>query len=138
MILDINNPITALRLRLGDTKDIPFLDDIVYEQALTEKKGDLKAATLLCGQYILAQLAFKTRQKLALIEVYGSDAFKQYKEYLLLVLKNPDFSGISPLPFTQLSCPSPIARFQKNWDKQYDCSIYAGCCDPDPCGVNPL
>lgn len=136
-IIDLSTPIGALRLRLGDTRDLPMLDDCVYEQALVDTKGNLKAATLLCGQYILAQLAFKTHQKMGLLEVWGSEAYKNYTSYLLLVLKNPDFSGISPLPFTQLSCPSPIARFQKNWDKQYDCSIYAGCCDPDPCGGCP-
>lgn len=132
-IIDLSTPVGALRLRLGDTRDLPMLDDCVYEQALRDTKGNLKAATILCGQYILAQLAFKTHQKLGLLEVWGSEAFKNYQAYLMLVIKDPSFSSISPIPFSLASCTNPITRFQKDWDKQYDCSCY-NYIDYDTCG----
>lgn len=137
MIIDPSSSVGKVRMRTGDWRDIPILEDIVIEQALLDCNNDVKAASVLCCQYILATLAFKSHQKLSMIEVWGRESYLSYRDYVMTVLKNPDFSGISPLPFTQLSCPSPIARFQKNWDKQYDCSIYAGCCDPDPCGGCP-
>lgn len=124
-IIDLSTPVGALRLRLGDTRDLPMLDDCVYEQALLDTNGNLKAATILCGQYILAQLAFKTHQKMGLLEVWGAESFKNYMTYLMLVIKDPNFTSISPIPFSLASaCPSPIDRFQKNWYDQYDCSCY--------------
>lgn len=124
MILDMTSPISALRLRLGDTKDYPqMLPDEVYEHALAENNGNLKAATILCGQYILAQLAFKSHQKMGMLEVWGSESYKNYMQYLMLVVKNPDFSGISPIPYSATGA-SPISQFQKDWDKQYGCGCY--------------
>lgn len=128
-IIDLSTPVGALRLRLGDTRDLPMLDDCVYEQALLDTNGNLKAATILCGQYILAQLAFKTHQKMGLLEVWGSEAFKNYQTYLLLVIKDPSFSSISPIPYSA-SGPSPITEFQKDWYNMYECGCNSG--------VNPL
>lgn len=124
-LLDPTSKITMMRLRCGDTRDIPFLPDEVYCSALDEKKGDIKSASILCAQYILAQLAFKTRAKMVQLEVFGGDAFKQYQEYLLMIVKNPDFSGISPIPYSATG-PSPINEFQKDWDKSYECGCNGG------------
>lgn len=120
MILDLSNPVSLMRLRCGDTRDLPLLTDEVYESALQQKKGNVKAASILCAQYILATLAFKTHSKMMQLEVWGAEAFKNYKEYLVMVVKDPDFSGISPIPFSQEGV-SPITKFQKDWDKQYSC-----------------
>lgn len=120
MILDLNNPVSMMRLRCGDTRDIPVLPDEVYERSLADKNGDVKSASILCAQYILATLAFKSHQKMMGLEIWGKEAFDSYKEYLIMVTKNPDFSGISPIPYSA-STPSPISAFQKDWDKQYSC-----------------
>lgn len=120
MILDLNNPVSLIRLRCGDTRDLPILPDEVYESALIEKKGNLKQASLLCCQYILAQLSFKTHQRMNLLEVWGNEAFHQYLQYVKMVIDNPSFSGISPIPYSHEGT-SPITKFQKDWDKQYQC-----------------
>lgn len=120
MILDLSNPVSLMRLRCGDTRDLPILPDEVYESALQEEKGNIKRASLLCCQYILAQLAHKCHQRMNMLEVWGSEAFKQYIEYVRMVAKDPSFSGISPIPFSQEGT-SPITAFQKDWDQQYSC-----------------
>lgn len=125
MLLDLQNPVSLLRLRLGDTKDYPqMLPDEVYCKTLEDCKGNLKAATVLCGQYILVQLAFKTHQKMGMLELWGRESYISYKDYLTSVIKNPDFSGISPIPYSATGS-SPISKFQKDWDKNYEC----GCSD---------
>lgn len=120
MILDLSQPTSLIRLRVGDTRDIPLMPDEVYESALTQKGGNIKAASILCAQYILATLSFKTHSKMAQLEVWGAEAFKNYQTYLMMIIKDPDFSGISPIPFSQEGA-SPITAFQKDWDKQYSC-----------------
>lgn len=120
MILDLSNPVSLMRLRCGDTRDLPILPDEVYESALAEKKNNLKQASLLCCQYILAQLSFKTHQRMNLLEVWGNEAFEQYMQYVMLVVRDPSFSGISPIPYSQEGA-SPITAFQKDWDQQYSC-----------------
>lgn len=120
MILDLNNPVSLMRLRCGDTRDLPILPDEVYEHTLEEEKGNIKAASIKCAQYILVQLAFKTHQKLSQIEVWGAEAFKNYEAYLLMIIKDPDFSGISPVPYSDCGEVSPIVQFQKDWHKAYE------------------
>lgn len=126
MILDLSNPVSLMRLRCGDTRDLPIFPDEVYQKALDDKKGNVKAASILCAQYILATLAFKTHQKMAQLEVWGAESFKNYQSYLLMVVKDPDFSGISPIPYSAEGV-SPIAEFQKDWDKQYTDGYCGGC-----------
>jgi hypothetical protein len=115
-VIDINSPVGMLRLRLGDTRDVPILPDEVIQQALDTNNGNMKAATKLCGQYILATLAFDSQQSLGVITVYGNQVFNQYKEYLMMVVKDPNFSSISPIPYGGSDgCESPIVRFTKDW-----------------------
>lgn len=120
-IIDLSSPVGMLRLRLGDTRDLPILPDEVYEKTIEDKNGNLKAATILCGQYILATLAFKSHQKMMGLEVWGAESFKNYLIYLEKVIKDPSFNEISPIPYSQEGT-SPITEFQKDWDEQYKCN----------------
>jgi hypothetical protein len=116
-LIDINSPVGLLRMRCGDTRDIPILPDDVYEAALTEKNGNLKSAAILCGNYILAQLAFDGQQQMGIITVYGNHVFQQYKEYLMLMVKDPGLSDISPIPYSGDGGESPLVKFTRNWHK---------------------
>lgn len=118
-MIDLSSPVGILRLRLGDTRDIPILPDEVYEQALEEKKGNLKAATILCGQYILATLAFDSQASMGVVTVYGNQVFRQYQDYLTMVIKDPSFSSVSPIPYSGDCTSSPITEFQKDWYMTY-------------------
>lgn len=124
-ILDLNDPISLMRLRTGDTRDIPVLPDEVYQKTLDDNSGNIKVSSIICAQYILATLAFKGQQRMGIVEVYGQHVFRQYQDYLMMIVKNPDFSGISPIPYSHEGT-SPITKFQKNWDEQYDCYKYIG------------
>jgi hypothetical protein len=117
-ILDLSTPTGLLRIRVGDTRDLQLLSDEVYEQALTEANGNLKKATRICAMYILGQLAFKSQQSLNTLTVYGNQQFSQYRQYVEMLLKDPNISDISPLPYSGTGEPSPIVRFTKNWDKE--------------------
>jgi hypothetical protein len=116
-IIDINSPVGLLRMRCGDTRDIPILPDEVYEKAFADKGGNLRSAAILCGNYILAQLAFDSQQRMGVIEVYGNQVFQQYKEYLTMMVKDPSMSEISPIPYSGDGTQSPIVKFEKNWHR---------------------
>lgn len=122
MIIDIASPVGMLRYRCGDFLDgAQQLPDEVYESALAEKNGNMQKAAILCCQYILAGLAFGTHQKLGIIETWGSEAFENYKSYLMLVIKDPAFSSVSPIPYSGDNGLTPIIEFKKHWDREYDC-----------------
>jgi hypothetical protein len=119
-LIDLSSPIGKLRYRLGDYLDIPQLPDEVYQSALDDSNGNLRAATILCGQYILAGLAFNTQSKMGVLEVYGQQAFEQYKAYLLLVLKDPTFGNTCPIPYVAGADEThPILQFKEDFNGAY-------------------
>ena len=121
MVIDPTTPIGKLRLRCADIGDIPFLPDSVYNQALIDNNNALPQSAKQCATYILGQLAFKTHRKMGLqLEVWGAEAFDNYKQYLLLTVANPNFMDISPLPVNvQGDELHPIMQFQKDWTLNY-------------------
>jgi hypothetical protein len=120
-MLNLDDPVCLLRLRTGDTRDLPILPDAVYQNALTEKKGNMKAAAILCGQYILATLAFDGQQQLGIITIYGQHVFAQYQSYLMMLVKDPDFNQVSPIPYAGENGTNSILEFKQCWDKHQKC-----------------
>lgn len=115
-IIDLSSQIGKLRYRLGDYFDLPRLPDEVYQSALDDSNGNLRAATVLCGQYILAGLAFDTDQRMNLLQVWGSQSFAQYKQFLTLVIKDPSFNGVCPLPYVAGANElHPILQFKEDF-----------------------
>jgi hypothetical protein len=115
-IIDLTSPVGKLRYRLGDYLDIPRLPDEVYESALTDTNNNLRAATILCGQYILAGLAFDTQQKMGIVEVYGQQAFNQYLQFLKLVIKEPALNHTCPIPYVAGADElHPILQFKEDF-----------------------
>jgi hypothetical protein len=116
MIIDPNTLIGQLRLALGDWRDLPVLSDDIYQSALDKYNNNFKAARALCGQYILATLSFDSDAKMGIIISYGSQVYNQYKDYLLLVLKDPAFNGVCPLPYVAgADCLHPILQFKEDF-----------------------
>jgi len=119
-MLDINTDVGRVRLRTGDYQSLPYLPDEVYQQAIDDASGNLPQAAKVCATYILGLLAHKTHRKLNQLEVWGNEAFAQYKEYLILTIKDPAFmEGFAPIPYAATADFSPIADFQANWNKTY-------------------
>lgn len=120
-IIDPSTNLGRLRLRCADFSDIPFLPDSVYLQVLSDNNGSLPQAAKTCALYILGQLSFKTHRKMGLqLEIWGAEAFTNYKQYLLLITRDPNFMDISPIPYnvngTELH---PLIQFQKDWNLNY-------------------
>jgi len=99
MLDPINNPVHRIRLTCGDT-DMPYwLEDSMYEYALSVANGNEKAATKQCAQYILAALSRNAHEKLVQIEIYGREYFENYREFIMTVIRNPASGAVAPIPY---------------------------------------
>lgn len=145
--IDPSTNLGRLRLRCADFSDTPMLPDSVYAQALIDTTGDLPRAAIQCAKYILGTLAFKTHRKIGLqLEVWNDSQFKNYKEYLMLTIKDPAFMDISPIPFSASGLIiDPLIEFQQSWNKNYyrgtqsqSLSLYADISPNDGSRLGPL
>jgi len=118
--LDLSNPIDQIRLRVGDYLDLPYLPDSAYQHALEQTSNDVSRATILCAQWILAQLAFGAHRRMAQLEVYGNQMFDQYKQYLVMITKDPLISQICPIPYAGgVDATNPLIQFTEDWNANY-------------------
>lgn len=89
-----NNPayniIDRLRLIVGDTMvEIEYLSDETYQYLLDKHSGSETASALEAARYILGSLTRYSRQRTGDIEVYGAEMFKNYRDFLVELLRNP-------------------------------------------------
>jgi hypothetical protein len=128
MILDPTSPIGMVRLRVADYSDLPLFPDSVYQAVLDENTGSVTATAKTMANYILGALSHKTHRKLAQIEVWGAEAFKNYKDFLILTVKDPAFMSYSPIPYGASDDNSnPLVQFTQDWNKNY----YSGTADQE-------
>lgn len=116
--IDPTSSVGMLRLRVADYGDISLLPDSVYTSTLVAASGNIPAAAKTLAMYILGMLSHKTHRKLAMMEVWGSESFSNYKAYLLLVYTNPTFMDISPIPYSA-TADNPLADFQSDWNRNF-------------------
>lgn len=84
------NPIDRLRLIVGDTMvEIEYLSDETYQYLLDKYNGNETPAALEAARYILGSLAKYSRQRTGDIEVYGAEMFKNYRDFLIELIRNP-------------------------------------------------
>lgn len=117
-MIDASTDVGRLRLRVADTSDLVFLPDSVYSSTLADNNNDLPRSAKIIATYILGMLAFKTHRKMALqLEVWGSEAFENYRKFLLLTVTNPNFMDVSPIPYSASGTAlHPIQQFAKDWN----------------------
>ena len=124
------NPVDELRLLLGDLDpDFPWMEDSEYQYFLDKNPTSVRAALVGAGQSILFALTHNVRERTGQIEVYGSEAFNNYRAALKDLLSNPSGAlNINPIPFfggiSRISVainkadgdviPSPFYRGQTN------------------------
>ena len=95
-----NNPIDRVRLAVGDIwDDMEMLTDADYQYFLDRNDGNENRATLDAARAILFRLTRMTRERTGDIEVYGGDWFKNYKDALLLILKDPNAAISLAVPY---------------------------------------
>lgn len=119
-MIDPTTNLGRLRLRVADFQDIPLLPDIVYTQTLADTSNNLPASAKILAMYILGVLSSRTHRKLATMEVFGSDYFKQYKEFIMLSFTNPNFMDLSPIPIDMSGTTlHPLIQFQQDWNLNF-------------------
>lgn len=89
-----NNPALSatdrVRLIVGDTAtEFDYLSDETYEYLLNKYNDNETASALEAARYILGSLAKYSRQRTGDIEVYGAEMFKNYKDFLIELIRNP-------------------------------------------------
>lgn len=123
-VIDPTTPLGKIRLRIGDWSDLVILPDSVIDATLDDCGGNLPRTAMLCAQYILATLTYKTHKKLAQIETWPNEQFKAYVEFLKLVVLNPNFTNIAPVPYAPgVNDAHPIIEFVEAWNADYANSI---------------
>lgn len=122
MSIDWQSSIGKVRLRIGDVSDLPFLPDEVIQGAVDDVSGNLSEAARTCAQYILAQLAFKSHKKMVQLEIWGSEAFSNYRTFLIDTISNPALMSYSSVPYLITDSDegtSPLKDFVDNWNNCY-------------------
>lgn len=156
MALDPTTDIGKVRLRVGDYSDIPILPDAVYTQALLDTQqqytngivanqifvgpnyqpvtlayptlpaNNLPAAARLVATYILGALTSQTHQKLAQVEVWGTDWFNNYLKFVQSTILNPYMMDMAPMPYTPktfdewgVQIEVPLLEFIQDWRRNY-------------------
>jgi hypothetical protein len=114
------NPVTSaidrVRLMTGDILANDYLADDVYQFVLDKNVGAEKASAVECARYILATLAPHARQRAGDIEYYGAEYFKNYKEYLLLLIQNPHMGFLAAMPYASGISVKDIQSNNNNHD----------------------
>lgn len=95
------NPVDELRLLLGDLdQDFPWMQDAEYQYFLDRYPTSLRSALMAAGQSILFSLSSNVHERTGQIEVYGAEAFQNYRAALNDLLKNPAGAlNLNPIPF---------------------------------------
>lgn len=116
-VIDPSTAVGKVRLRIGDWSDLPILPNVVIESALTECEQNVPRASALCAQYILATLSFKTHRKLAQIETWSGEQFKNYVQFLHTTILNPNMMTIAPVPYSgMIDETHPLIEFVEEWN----------------------
>lgn len=119
-MINPSTPIGQMRLRVGDWADLPWLPDVVYTQTLADNNNNVVKASGVVAQYILAMLTRSTKTKLAQIESYDNQAFQQYKEFLILTVKDPAFMSFNPIVSASgVNEDNLLYKFPKYWNAGY-------------------
>ncbi|WYV99003.1 hypothetical protein NoPa_00007 [Pseudomonas phage vB_PpuM-NoPa] len=94
------NVIDRIRLSVGDTwEDMEMLADADYQYFLDAAAGNERRAMLDAVRAILFRLTRLTRERTGDIEVYGGEWFKNYRDALNLILKDPNISVSVAMPY---------------------------------------
>lgn len=112
-----NNLIDALRLEFGDIDpDFPRISNEAYQYYIdkySEKPNRLKKEI---GLAILAYLTAGVRERSGQEERYGSEEFKNYRDFLEKKISDINFSGICPIIYVGGVSREVIEYYENNPD----------------------
>lgn len=122
MILDLTQNEDKIRLRVGDYNEPLLLPTSVYTATLAENGDNVNKCVPIIATYILAIFAQRSHEKLNYLEVWGGEVFKNYKDFLLNVIKNPRLAQSAPIPYAGGSSSTeknPLIQFTEDWNNAY-------------------
>lgn len=93
-----NNTLDAVYLEIGltdPTISINLIDDTEIQYFLDKNSGSVRKASLDAAKSVLFRLSFFIRERADVLEIYGSDYFKQYSSALKTFISNPEYGSIS-------------------------------------------
>jgi len=119
--IDPSTNLGKLRLALADWSDLPVLPDSVYIQTLSDNNDNLQKCKVVLGSYILGIFSQGVHRRMSVqLEVWGGEKFDQYKQYLLMIVKDPSFSGLCPIPYSGSGdSPHEIIQFISDYKKNF-------------------
>lgn len=121
-LIDPQTNIGKIRLRAGDWSDLEMLPDSVYQSTLDDTNNNVPKSAVIIAQYILAMLTRKTDRKLQQLEVFGSQVFEQYLEFLKLTILSPNqLINVAPLPYAPHVFDGYTSEaFIRDWNANYN------------------
>lgn len=86
--------IQKVRLECGDTQPAPFqiMTDEEVQYFLDKNSSSIRRASIDVAKSILFKISSQVDSRADVLELYGSQFFKSYKEALVLYLKDQNFS----------------------------------------------
>jgi len=124
---DLSNPVMQVRLNLGDTsQDFELLTDAEYQYLLDKYNQNVNRATIDAARSILFKLSSRSRETVYEVgEVYGSDWFKNYRNALIDMLRNPNLTLSVAMPYAGGISKSDMRENDANSDNAVR-DIYIG------------
>lgn len=118
MVLDpVNSAVDRVRLACSDTDDLPFLTNDVIQYYLTKNNSNESTATKECALVILGVLARNSGyDKINTLISEGKNAYINYKDYLLMIVKDPSMSNMVIQPYVGGISKSDMAANDANPD----------------------
>ena len=91
--LDLTDPVDVVRLNIGDTSDLPIIQDAEIQYALDSNNGNIIAATKQSASYVYAQLSYRGHERLDKLEFWGAEVFNNYRTFLKDIINNPIYNA---------------------------------------------
>jgi len=121
MILDLTQNEDKIRLRVADYNEPLLLPTSVYSATLADNNNNVNKCVPIIATYILALFAQKSHSKLSYIEVWSSEGYNNYKDWLLKVVMNPMLNQSSPIPYSgAVTEKNPLIEFTEDWNKSFE------------------
>lgn len=94
-----NSATDRIRLKIGDVNDLQYFPDNIYQYYLSVNSNNESKTAKDMAMMILALLARNAKERLVQIEVYGTDYFNNYRQFLYDFLKDPRTSFQVAMPY---------------------------------------
>ena len=120
-------PTQKLRYSIGDADPmLPVLPDDVYAAVISDNTNATTGAinwrkcVLTLASYVCAALTQSTREKVAQMEIFGADRFKNYVQFINKVLLNPALACQAlSVYYTSNDAQKRLITYKYDFDQAY-------------------